>query len=350
MKYRKAVTKTVAIGIIIIVIVAAIGVAAYFLLVPPKAPEFDVALFISNLGNPYFVALKNGSEAAVTELEQKGITVKLTVYDAKDDASLQTSQIETAVGQKVDAIVVNPVHKEAIQPALEKALKAGIPVVTTDRDVANKSLRICFTGTDNVEGGELAAKALIKALRESDKATPWKVVILNGIPGTTAAEERKTGFHNILDDFVDNNTIEIVAEEVSNFRRDEGQTDMETILSAHPDVDAVICANDEMALGAILAIEGADKTPGEDIIVVGYDAIPDAVQAIKDGEMYATIAQSPFLQGYWGVLIAYYHVFKDWQPTEDFIPTPLVVVTSENVETFSEEVASPKPLPGAPST
>ncbi|RLG77775.1 MAG: D-ribose ABC transporter substrate-binding protein [Thermoprotei archaeon] len=371
---RIGASKTAAIVIVVVVIVAAIaGLAAYMSTVPPApttttptttattptetaptattaAPgKITLALFISNLGNPYFVMMKDGAVKAIEELKSKGVNIELKVYDAKDDPSLQVNQIETAVSEGVDAILVNPVHKEAIQPALEKAKDRGIPVVTTDRDVANPELRLVFIGTDNVKGGELAAKALIKALEESGKSKPWKIVILHGIPGTTAAEDRKKGFHNVLDSYIEKGDIEVVAEEIANFRRDEALSKMESLLAKTKDVDAVICANDEMALGAIQAIEGAGLTPGKDIIVVGYDAIPDAVKAVKEGKMYATMAQSPFLQGYWAVYAAYYHIVKDWKPSADFIPTPLVVVTSENADTFQEETAKPQPLPGAPS-
>ncbi len=343
----KALSKTAAIIIAIIVIIA-IGAAAYYLFRPTGPSKITIGLFISNLGNPYFVALRDGAQAAINELKNKGVNIEMTVYDAKDDPNQQITQIETAVGQGFSAIVVNPVHAEAIQPALQKAKEAGIPVITTDRDVVDHTLRLVFIGTDNVKGAEEAAKALIKALEESGKPTPWKVVILNGIPGTTAAEDRKKGFHNILDKYVAEGKVKIVAEEVANFRRDEGLAKMEAILAAQT-VDAVIAANDEMALGAIQAIEGAGLTPGKDIIVVGYDAIPDAVEAVKAGKMYATIAQSPFLQGYWGVYAAYYAVAKNWKPSQDWIPTPTVVVTKENADTFEKEVKTPKPLPGAPS-
>ncbi len=340
------ISKTVLVLIVVVVIIA--GVLAYFLLGPgvPTAPKkIKLGLFISNLGNPYFVALKDGAEAAVKELKNKGIEVEMIVYDAKDDPSLQVSQIETATG--ISAVLVNPVHKEAIQPALRKVIEVGIPVVTTDRDVADPTLRLVFIGTDNVKGAEQAAEALIKALQESGKPQPWRVVILNGIPGTTAAEDRKKGFHNVLDPLVGQGKVVIVAEEIANFRRDQGLSVMESIL-AKEKVDAVIAANDEMALGAIQAIEGAGLKPGVDVIVVGYDAIPDAVEAVRQGKMYATIAQSPFLQGYWAVYAAYYHITQGWKPAEDWIPTPTVVVTKANADTFQVEVASPKPLPGAP--
>jgi len=347
----RALSLTATIIILIIVIVAIIaGVYFYISQQPSKPSKITIGLFISNLGNPYFVALRDGAQKAVDELKAKGVNIEMKVYDAKDDPNQQITQIETAIGEGISAIVVNPVHVEAIQPALQKAKDAGIPVITTDRDVADHSLRIVFIGTDNVKGAEEGAKALIKALEESGKPTPWKVVILNGIPGTTAAEDRKKGFHNILDQYVSQGKVQIVAEEVANFRRDEGLSKMESILAAHPDIDAVIAANDEMALGAIQAIEGAGLTPGKDVIVVGYDAIPDAVQAIKEGKMYATIAQSPFLQGYWGVYAAYYVITKDWKPSEDWIKTPVVVVTKENVETFESQVKTPQPLPGAPTS
>lgn len=312
--------------------------------VPAAPAKLTLALLVSNLGNPYFVALRDGALKAAEELKAKGVSVELLVYDAKDDPALQSSQIETVVGMKVSAILINPVHMEAVQPALEKAVKAGIPVITTDRDVANPALRVVFIGTDNVKGAEQAAQELVKALQASGKPKPWRVVILNGIPGTTAAEDRKKGFHNVLDPLVRDGSVVIVAEEVANFRRDQGLSVTESIL-AKGRFDALIAANDEMALGAIQAIEGAGLKPGVDVIVVGYDAIPDAVETVRAGKMYATIAQSPFLQGYWAVYAAFYRCYFNWKPQVDWIPTPTVVVTKANVDTFAVEVASPKPLP-----
>lgn len=344
----KALSKTIAIAIIALVVIVAIIGVYFYTTQQAKPAKTTIGLFISNLGNPYFVALRDGAQKAIDELKAKGIDIEMKVYDAKDDPQQQITQIETAIGEGISVIVVNPVHAEAIQPALVKAKDAGIPVVTTDRDVVDRTLRIVFIGTDNVKGAEDAANALISALEKSGKPTPWKVVILNGIPGTTAAEDRKKGFHNVLDRYVAQGKVNIVAEEVANFRRDQGLSVMESILASQK-VDAVIAANDEMALGAIQAIEGAGLKPGSDIIVVGYDAIPDAVTAVKEGKMYATIAQSPFLQGYWGVYAAYYIKIKDWRPAQDWIPTPVVVVTKSNVDTFESQVKTPQSLPGAPT-
>lgn len=349
MKSHDAISKTTTLILIAIIVIAIVGGVTYWYYIARQTTPsaIRVGLFISNLGNPYFAMLRDGATTAINELKSKGVNIDITVYDAKDDPSLQSNQIETAVGQGLNALIVNPTDIQAIQPALLKAKNAKIPVVTTDRDVADKTLRFVFIGTNNVKGAEDAAKTLINALQKSGKPTPWKIVILNGIPGTTAAIDRNKGFHNILDQLATNGTVTIVAEEVANFRRDEALSKMESILAAHK-VDAVIAANDEMALGAIQAIEGAGLVPGKDIIVVGYDAIPDAVAAIKAGKMYATIAQSPFLQGYWGVYAAYYRVTANWNSPSDWIPTPTVIVTKNNADTFQQETSSPRPLPGAP--
>jgi len=336
-------TKLYLAAVIIAIIIIGAGYWAYVSYFAPKPQaKYKFAIFISTLGNPYFVTLKDGAQTAADELN-----VKLLVYDAQNDPQLQLTQVEEAIGLQVDALLINPCDKDAIVPAIEEANDAGIPVITTDRDAAGGE-RLCFIGSDNVHGGELAAKALIEGLRAAGKPQPWKIVILNGIPGTTAAIDRKTGFHNILDAFKENGTIEEIIEEVANFDRNQGYEKMATILADNPDVVGVVAANDEMALGAIEAIEDAGKTPGTDIIVVGYDAIDDAVAAIKEGKMYATIAQSPFLQGYWAVYAAYKYLEGEWTPPQFFIPTPLLVVTSENADTFASEVKTPQPLPGDP--
>jgi ribose transport system substrate-binding protein len=200
---------------------------------------------------------------------------------------------------------------------VESANEAGIPVITVDR-ASNGGKVVCHIASDNVEGGRMAARYIAKVLNGKGK-----VVELVGIPGTSAARDRGKGFEEELAKYPG---LQLVAKQTANFNRAEGLTVMENILEAHPDIDAVFAQNDEMALGAIEAIKAAGKL--DDIIVVGFDAIPDAIEAIKKGEMEATIAQQPYLMGQLAVTKAFEYLTTGTV----FFPVELKLVTTENVE------------------
>ncbi|AMW32030.1 MAG: D-ribose ABC transporter substrate-binding protein [Fervidobacterium pennivorans] len=268
--------------------------------------SFKVGLSLSTLNNPFFVTLRDGAMAAAKEL---GIT--LLVVDAQDKPAKQLNDIEDLIQKKVDLIIINPTDSAAIVPAIEAANKAKIPVITVDRAAAGGQV-VVHIASDNVAGGAMAAKFIAEQLKGKGK-----VVMLVGIPGTSAARDRGTGFKTELKKYPG---IQLVAEQVANFNRAEGMRVMENILQAYPDIDAVFAQNDEMALGAIEAIRAAKKL-GK-IIVVGFDAIPDALEAVKKGEMAATVAQQPYLMGQLAVQKAYEYL----KTKTIFIPVELELV------------------------
>ncbi|ADA67855.1 MULTISPECIES: ribose ABC transporter substrate-binding protein RbsB [Thermotoga] len=274
--------------------------------------KYVVGLSLSTLNNPFFVTLRDG---AVEAAEKLGI--ELIVLDAQDNPAKQLNDIEDLIQKKVDLIIVNPTDSDAIVSAVESANEAGIPVITVDR-ASNGGKVVCHIASDNVEGGRMAARYIAKVLNGKGK-----VVELVGIPGTSAARDRGKGFEEELAKYPG---LQLVAKQTANFNRAEGLTVMENILEAHPDIDAVFAQNDEMALGAIEAIKAAGKL--DDIIVVGFDAIPDAIEAIKKGEMEATIAQQPYLMGQLAVTKAFEYLTTGTV----FFPVELKLVTTENVE------------------
>ncbi len=249
------------------------------------AGKFVIGLSLSTLNNPFFVTLRDGALEA-----SKAYGVDLIVLDAQDNPAKQLNDIEDLIEKKVDLIIINPTDSDAIVSAVESANEAGIPVITVDR-AANGGKVVLHIASDNVAGGRMAAKIIAEAL-----GGKGNVVELVGIPGTSAARDRGKGFEEELKNYPG---LKLVAKQVANFNRAEGLTVMENIIQAHPDIDAVFAQNDEMALGAIEALKEAGML--EKVIVVGFDAIPDAVEAVKKGEMYATIAQQPFKMGYMAV-------------------------------------------------
>ncbi|WP_448378989.1 D-ribose ABC transporter substrate-binding protein [Fervidobacterium sp.] len=277
------------------------------LLLVVSAFSFRVGLSLSTLNNPFFVTLRDGALAAAKEL---GIT--LLVVDAQDKPAKQLNDIEDLIQKKVDLIIINPTDSAAIVPAIEAANKAKIPVITVDRAAAGGQV-VVHIASDNVAGGAMAARFIEEQLKGKGK-----VVMLVGIPGTSAARDRGLGFKTELKKYPG---IQLVAEQVANFNRAEGMRVMENILQAYPDIDAVFAQNDEMALGAIEAIRAAKKL-GK-IMVVGFDAIPDALEAVKKGEMAATVAQQPYLMGQLAVQKAYEYL----KQKTIFIPVELELVT-----------------------
>lgn len=265
-----------------------------------------IGLVVSTLNNPFFVDLRDGAQAKADEL---GAT--LVVLDSQDDAAKEMSNVEDLITQGVDLIMINPTDSDAVGSAVEAANTAKIPVITLDR-AANAGEVAVHIASDNVAGGKLAGDYIVEKL-----GGKGNVVELQGIAGTSAANDRGEGFKQALE----GSDIKIVAQQTANFDRAQGLSVMENILQAQPDINAVFAQNDEMALGALEAI----KASGRDIMVVGFDATDDAVKAVKDGEMAATVEQLPKEIGGNGVDAAV--KVLNGETVDSFIPVNLQLVT-----------------------
>lgn len=239
--------------------------------------EFTIGLSVSTLNNPFFVSLKKGIEK---EAKKRGM--KVIIVDAQNDSSKQTSDVEDLIQQGVDALLINPTDSSAISTAVESANAVGVPVVTIDRSAEQGKVET-LVASDNVKGGEMAAAFIADKLGKGAK-----VAELEGVPGASATRERGSGFHNIADQ-----KLQVVTKQSADFDRTKGLTVMENLLQGHPDIQAVFAHNDEMALGALEAINSS----GKDILVIGFDGNKDALASIKNGKLSATVAQQPELIG-----------------------------------------------------
>jgi len=264
-------------------------------------------LSISTLNNPFFVTLKEGAEAKASELG-----VSLIIVDSQDDPAKEAVNMEDLIQQGVDAILVNPTDADAIVPSIMKANAAAIPVLTIDRGAAGGEI-VAHIASDNVAGGRMAAEFLVEAIGGSGK-----LVELEGIAGTSAARDRGEGFNAVVGAVPG---IEVVARQTANFNRAEGLSVFENILQAQPEINGVFAHNDEMILGAIEAAKAAGNTG---IVFVGFDAIDDAIVAVEDGSLAATVAQQPDMIGALGVETAYKYLMGETVSAN--IPVDLALV------------------------
>lgn len=279
---------------------------------PTAVPtEKSLGLVLSTLNNPFFVTLRDGAQKAAD-----AAGTKLIIVDAQDDSAKMTAGIEDLITKKVSAILINPTDSDAVVPAIQKANDSGIPVFTVDRG-SNGGTVVSHIASDNVAGGSMAAEFLCNAI-----GGQGNVVELQGVAGTSAARDRGQGFNDYMTASCQGVTI--VAQQTANFNRDEGLTVFENILQAQPDIAGVFAHNDEMILGAIQAAEAANRTG---IVFVGFDAIDDAVQAVKDGKLAATVAQQPAEMGRLAVETALKSL--NGEKVEASIPVPLSLVTQE---------------------
>ena len=270
-----------------------------------KASAKKIGLAISTLNNPCFVTLKDGASAEATELGYE-----LVVTDAQDEPAKQAGQVDDLIQKKVAVILINPCNSDAAKTMVEKAAKAGIPVISVDRGVSGAEV-LSHIASDNVAGGVLAGQELLALVGEGAK-----VVELEGIPGASAAVDRGKGFNEAVV-----GKLNVVARQPADFNRDKGFTVMQNIIQANKDIRGVFAHNDEMALGAIKALEAAGL---KDVIVIGFDAVDDAVTAVKAGNMKATVAQKPSLIGSMAVETAVAHI--KGEAVQKQIPVPLELV------------------------
>lgn len=229
------------------------------------------------------------TESIKSEAAKRGIDLKFA--DAQQKQENQIKAIRSFIAQDVDVIAFSPVVETGWEPVLKEVKRAGIPVILTDRavDVTDPSLYVTFIGSDFVEEGRRAAEWLAK--KTGGKATIAELV---GTPGSAPAIDRKKGFEEVLAKYPG---MKIVKSQSGDFTRAKGKEVMETFLKS-PDakeITALFAHNDDMALGAIQAMEEAGVKPGKDILIVSIDGVRGAFEAMKDGKLNCTVECNPLI-------------------------------------------------------
>jgi ribose transport system substrate-binding protein len=237
-----------------------------------------IGLTLPGLQFPFFVTMKNDFDSMAAKLG-----VKVVYIDAQNDSDKQVAAVESFISQKVNGILISPMTTDSLVPAIEEAVKAGIPVASVDRK-ANTDKVLVHVGADNVEGGRAAARYVVQKL--NGKGT---IIELEGTPGASPAIDRKKGFDEVI---AQNPGLKILVSQAADFDRAKANSTMENLMQAYPNFDAVFGANDEMIIGAIEAMSAAGVDPSKKV-TVGYDATPDAFSYIKAGKLGATVDQFP---------------------------------------------------------
>lgn len=222
--------------------------------------------------------------------KEAGYTLKFS--DAQQKQENQIKALRSFIQQKVDVISFSPVVESGWDTVLKEAKDAGIPVILTDRAVDSKdtSLYVTFLGSDFVEEGRKAGQWLTEQYK--DAAEDINIVELQGTTGSAPANDRMQGFKEVISS---NPNLKIIASQTGDFTRAKGKEVMQAFLKAHKDIDVLYAHNDDMALGAIQAIEAAGLKPGEDITIISVDAVKDGMQAASEGKINFIVECNPLL-------------------------------------------------------
>lgn len=264
-----------------------------------------LALVVSTQDNPFFVTLKEGAENKAKELGYQ-----LLVLDSQNDPAKELANVEDVTVRGAKILLINPTDSDAVGNAIAIANGKNLPVITLDR-AANKGDVVAHIASDNAAGGEMAGNFLAEKLGKEAK-----IIQLEGIAGTSAARERGAGFAKAAEA----HGFKVLASQPADFDRTKGLNVMENLLTAQPEVQGVFAQNDEMALGALRALQAA----GKKAVLVGFDGTDDGMAAVKSGKMAATIAQQPDMIGAIGVQTAD-KVLKG-ETVEKSIPVELKII------------------------
>jgi ribose transport system substrate-binding protein len=307
----------------------------------------SVYFIFTGYAYPYFAPMAEGVKQAATHYPDMSIKI----INANNSASDEIADINEAVAAGAKGIILNTVQ-ESVTATAEKATKAGVPIVTIDRDVSNPAARIAFIGDNDVTLGREETQYGVDALAKMNMPKPWHVVVLQGTLGSSTAIGRVKGSMDVLQPLVYKKEVEIVLDQSANFATAQAQAMMSTELAKTTDIQLVVCGNDAMALGVITALKNHGITPGERTLVVGADAQPETMDAIKAGTQLDTVTHSPFLEAYWAVEAMDNELKSGTKPPEAKFPhgdviIPMTVVDKANVDKIAAW-GTPEEIPPLP--
>ena len=274
--------------IVAVVLFAVIGGAVFGGGQGEDGDQLHIGVATANFDDKWMSYMHEGFEEAGKELG-----VRVTMVDGKNDASIQQGQIDTFITQGVDAIVIVPVDAGSIGPILDETESAGIPLIAVNRKPSEENIKrlATYVGSDEVYAGTVQAEAVAEIL-----GGEGNVVIMNGEIGHSGMIGRTQGNKDVL---AQNPGMELVAEDTAEWSRALGLNLMENWIQTGMEIDAVLANNDEMAIGAIMALEQVNML--DEVVVAGVDATPDALQFMEEGKLNVSVFQNAYGQGYGGM-------------------------------------------------
>ncbi|PSP95222.1 hypothetical protein BRC78_00845, partial [Halobacteriales archaeon QH_8_68_33] len=241
------------------------------------------ALSVPSLEFTFFARMQNAFDAAK---EGGIISEDSSFYGANDNSSQQVSDLETAITNEVDFIMVSAIREDAVVSTVEDAVDQGIPVVAIDRNVASDTIAT-YVASDNVSLGERSTELLLQFMADQESKDTYNVVELQGTTGASVTNDRGEGFGNVVDE----NAVEVLGSQTGEFATQTALNVMEDFITQHgDDIDGAFCHNDLMALGVHQAVQGSDIGP---IPITGIDGTEGWVELFGDNQYYSTIAQLP---------------------------------------------------------
>jgi ABC-type sugar transport system substrate-binding protein len=279
-----------------------------------------VAVVVSTLNNPWFVVLANTAKDRAVELGYDA-----TVFDSQNDTAKEAANFENIIAGGYKAILFNPTDANGSIASVEKAKAAGIPVFCIDREINSTNAATCQMLSDSYSGCVKLGQYFVKTV-----GTDGEYAELLGIVGDNNTWNRSKGFHSVVDRYPG---LKMVAQQSGEFDRAKGLEVMESILQAHPNIKAVFCGNDAMAMGAYQALVSAGKT--DSVKVFGFDGADDVVKSIADGKIIATGMQFPKLMARKSAEFADEYI-KGKRDFPQKLPVPVELVTKDNVGKYGD--------------
>ena len=288
-----------------------------------EAAAPKIALVMKSLANEFFKTMEEGARAHHLE-HGDAYDLKVVGIANEQDVAQQVDFVEMMIAQKVDAIVLAPADSKALIPVCIKALEAGVVVVNIDNKLdetlqQDKGIDIPFVGPDNRKGAALAGRYLADRLKPGDE-----VAIIEGVPNAFNGIQRKAGF----EDAVKAAQLKIVSSQSGYWETNKAMECVSANVTEYPNLKAVLCANDSMALGAVAAIKAAGKT--ETVRVVGFDNIGAVQRLVKAGSVLCTVDQHGDKLAVYGIEYALEILTNKTTPADK--ETPVDLITADNLK------------------
>lgn len=277
-----------------------------------------MAIIISTLNNPWFVFLGENASAKAKEL---GYETK--IFDSQNNTALESDHFENALASGYDAILFNPTDANGSVANVMKAKAVGVPVFCMDREVNSPDATTSQILSDSYSGCVELAKYFVEQMNKKGK-----YVELLGLVGDNNTWNRSKGFHSLVDNYPG---LQMVAQQSADFDRNKGMEVLESILQAHPDIDAVFCGNDAMAMGAYQALISSGKA--DHVKVFGFDGADDVIKSIEEGKISATCMQFPKVMAQTAAVYADEYL-KGKRDFAKKMPVSVELVTKENIKDY----------------